>query len=66
MGDLDLDDRALVARVVLPGALDELAGHEDPHPLLQGVRCVLGDRSPCGAAEEPVVDILPLAVVLER
>jgi hypothetical protein len=28
------------------------------------VRCVLGDRSPCRAAEEPVVDVLPLAVGL--
>lgn len=64
MVDLDLHALALVAGVVLPAALDELAGHEDPHALLQRVRCVLGDRSPCPAAEEPVVDVLPLAVVL--
>jgi hypothetical protein len=63
VGDLDLHDRALLA-FDLEGSLDELAGHEDPHPLLEGVRCVLGDRSPCRAAEEPVVDVLPLAVGL--
>ena len=64
MGDLDLDGLTLVAVVVVPAALDELAGNEDPHPLLEGLRCVLGDRVPCRAAEEPVVDVLPLAVVL--
>ena len=64
MGDLDLDGLALVAGLVLPAALDELAGDEDPHPLLEGVRCVLGDRSPCRAAEETVGDVLPLPVVL--
>jgi hypothetical protein len=31
VSDLDLDGLALVAVVVLPAALDELAGHEDPH-----------------------------------
>ncbi len=64
MSDLDLDDLTLVAVVVLPAALDELAGHEDPHPLRERAARVLGDRAPCRAAEEPVVDVLPLAVVL--
>ena len=59
-----IDALALVAGVVLPRALDELSGSDDPRPLLQGVRCVLGDRAPCRAAEEPVVDVLPLPVVL--
>jgi len=64
VGDLDLDALTLVTVVVLPAPLHELAGDEHPHPLLEGVRCVLGDRSPCRAAEEPVVDVLPLPVVL--
>ena len=45
VGYLDLHALALAADVVLPRALDELAGNEDPNPLLEGVRCVLGDRS---------------------
>jgi hypothetical protein len=64
VGDLDLDAVALVARVVLPRALDELAGDEHPHALFQRAARVLGDRAPRRAAEEPVVDVLPLAVVL--
>jgi hypothetical protein len=35
VGDLDLDGLTLVAVVVLPAALDELAGHEDPHPFFK-------------------------------
>jgi hypothetical protein len=35
VGDLDLDGLTLVALVVLPRTLDELAGHEDPHAFLQ-------------------------------
>jgi hypothetical protein len=46
-----------------PRALDELAGDEVPHALLEALHRVLGDRTPCGAAEEPVVGVLPLAVV---
>ena len=38
--------------------------HEDLHALLERAARVLGDRSPRRAAEEPVVDVLPLAVVL--
>jgi hypothetical protein len=64
VGDLDLDGLPLVAGLVLPTALDELAGHEDPHAFLKRPARVLGDRSPCRAAEEPVVDVLPLPVVL--
>ena len=45
-------------------ALDELAGHEDPRALLQGLRRVPGNRAPCRRAKEPVVDVPPLAVVL--
>jgi hypothetical protein len=52
MGDLDLGGLTLVVVVVLPATLHELAGNEDPHPLLEGVRCVLGDRRPCPPAEE--------------
>jgi hypothetical protein len=62
--DLDLDGLTLVTVVVLPASLDELAGHKDPHALLESLRCVLGDRAPRRAAEETVVDVLPLAVVL--
>jgi hypothetical protein len=48
VGDLDLDGLTLVPGIVLPRALDELAGHEDAHALLEGVRCVLGDIAmPC-------------------
>ncbi|MEA2476562.1 MAG: hypothetical protein QOC87_761, partial [Actinomycetota bacterium] len=43
VGDLDLDALTLVAVVVLPAALHELAGDEDPHPFLQPVRRVLGE-----------------------
>jgi hypothetical protein len=43
VGDLDLDGLTLVAVVVLPAALDELAGNEDPHPLLEDPARVLGD-----------------------
>jgi hypothetical protein len=64
VGDLDLDAVPLVAGVVLPAALDELAGHEDPHALAKRAARVLGDRAPCPAAEEPIVYVLPLAVVL--
>ena len=35
---LDLNGLTLVAVVVLPAALDELAGNEDPHPQLRSVR----------------------------
>jgi hypothetical protein len=64
VGDLDLDGLTLVAGVVLPAALDELAGHQRPHPLLEGAACVFGIAAPCRAVEEPIVDVLPLAVVL--
>jgi hypothetical protein len=66
VGDLDLDGLTLVAVVVLPAALDELAGHEDPHALLERAARVLGDRSPCRAAEEPVVDVPHCPLCLER
>ena len=62
--DLDLDGVTLVTGVVLPRALDELAGDEDPHPLLEGAARVLRYRARCRAAEEPVGDVLPLGVVL--
>ena len=64
MGERNLDALTLVAVVVWPAALVELAGNEDPHALFERVAQVLGDRSPCRAAEEPVVDVLPLAVGL--
>jgi hypothetical protein len=64
VGDLDLDGLALVADFVLPRALDELASDEDPHALARRAARVLGDRAPCRAAEEAVVDVLPLPVVL--
>lgn len=35
VGDLDLDGLTLVAVVVLPAALDELAGHEHPHAVVR-------------------------------
>ncbi len=54
----------LLHGVVLPRPLDELAGDEDPHALLEGAARVLGDAAPCRAAEEAVGDVLPLAVVL--
>ena len=64
MADLDLDAVTRVAGIVLPRALDELAGDEDPHALAERSARVLGDRAPCRAAEEPVRDVLPLPVVL--
>jgi hypothetical protein len=64
VGHLDLDGLTLVAIVVLPAALDQLAGHEDPRPLLERAARVLGDATPRRAAEEPVGNVLPLAVVL--
>lgn len=64
VGDLDLDGLTLVAVVVLPAALDELAGHEHPHARREAAARVLGHRWPCRAAEESVVDDLPLAVGL--
>ena len=64
VSDLDLDRLALVAGLVFPTALDELAGNEVPHALLERAASVLGDRAPCCAAEEPVVDVMPLAIVL--
>ncbi len=63
MLDLDLHDGALLT-VGLEGPLGELPDHHHAVTLVKGDRCVLGDRSPCPAAEEPVVDVLPLAVVL--
>ncbi len=33
-------------------------GPQDPHALLQRLRWVLGDRAPCGAAEEPAPTLL--------
>ena len=42
-----------------------LPGDEDSHAFLQTLRCVLGDRSPCRAAKEPVVDV-PLTVTSIR
>jgi hypothetical protein len=64
VGDLDLEGLTFVASFVLPRALDELAGDEDPHALLQRMARVLGNRAPRGAAEETIGDVLPLAVVL--
>jgi hypothetical protein len=64
VADLDLHALTLVAGVVLPRALDELADDEDPHALLEGAARVLGDAAPGRAAEEPVGDVLPLPVVL--
>jgi hypothetical protein len=60
---LDLNDRSLLT-FGLEGSLDQLADDHDALSFLQALRCVLGDSSPCRAAEEPVVDVLPLAVVL--
>lgn len=54
----------LVAVGVLPVALDEFAGDEDPPPLLRVCAAFSGDRSLCRAAEETAVDVLPPAVVL--
>jgi hypothetical protein len=63
MGDLDLDGVALVAVVVLPAALDELPATKTRIPFF---RCALRSRRPIAMqySEEPVVDVLPLPVVL--
>jgi hypothetical protein len=63
MGDLDLDGVALVAGLVLPRALDELAGHQHAVASVERLAGVLGDGAPCGAAEEAITHVLPLPVV---
>jgi hypothetical protein len=63
---LDLDGLPLVAGVVLPRALYELAGHEDPHALAKRAARVLGDAAPCRAAEETVVTSCHCPLCLER
>lgn len=48
----------------LEGPLDQLACDQYTITFVKAVGRVLGDRSPCRAAEEPVVDVLPLPVVV--
>jgi hypothetical protein len=50
--DLDLNDRTLLT-FGLEGSLDQLAGYEDPHALLEAAARVLGAAPSCRAAEEP-------------
>ena len=63
MLDLDLDSGPLLS-LDLEGPLDQLAHNHHAVAPVERLRCVLGDRSPCRVAEEPVVDVLPLAVEL--
>jgi hypothetical protein len=60
---LHLNGRSLLV-LDLEGPLSQLP--EDNHTVtfVKRVRGVLGDRSPCRAAEETVGDVLPLAAVL--
>jgi hypothetical protein len=64
MSHLDLHAVTLRAVLFLPAALDELAGDEHSRALLKRAGGVLRDAAPGCAAEEPVVNVLPLAVVL--